>query len=393
MMSPRSPAQRDHVFLDAMRMQGDPPADDAVARVVAEGGPGALCGMMRRLFERSGGDRALHPAVRELFDAAAASRSLLGRGRLSEAEQLYRRHRPEIRIALGGYSLPAAYAARKGAQVLHRTACLLEAPARRLFETARFVDEVMAPGALLPGGPGLGWLLRVRLVHAATRHRVLHDASRPWDVAELGVPINQEDLAGTLMTFSFVVLEGLEKLGIALAIEAREAWLDAWRVAGRALGIDAKLIPVDVADAGALTSVIRERQVASSPEGKALTRALVQSLEDQLPPLMKGLPASLMHFFLDAHRVDGRRVVDMLNVPPADWTVALPVAFKGFNGLVGWASARAPVAGRALDRIRGSIAAQLVLPGLDGPRPRRASSARRQGAGETGISSALEQVT
>jgi hypothetical protein len=383
MMPTRSPAHRDHAFLDAMRTEGDPPADDAVAGVVAEGGPGALCGMMRRLFERSGGDRALDPAVRQLFDAAAASQSVIGRGRLREAEQLYRRHRPEIRIALGGYSLPAAYAARKGAQVLHRTACLLESPARRLFETARFVDEVMAPGALLPGGAGLGWLLRVRLVHAATRHRVLHDASRPWDIAELGVPINQEDLAGTLMTFSFVVLEGLEKLGIELEVEAREAWLDAWRVAGRALGIDARLIPVDVADAGALTSIIRERHIESSPEGTDLTRALVQSMQEQLPPLMRGLPASLMHFFLDAHRVNGRRVVDMLKVPPADWTVAIPVALKGLNGLVGWLSARAPIAGRALDRLRGPIAEQLVL---EGPRPPRASRARP-------IGSAPEQVT
>jgi ER-bound oxygenase mpaB/B'/Rubber oxygenase, catalytic domain len=361
MTPPRSLPHRDHVFLDAMRMQGDPPADDAVARIVAEGGPGALGGVMRRLFDRGGGDRALPPAVRELFGAEAASQPVIERGRLREAERLYRRHRPEIRIALAGYSLPAAYAARKGAHVLHRTRTLLEAPASRLFETARFVDEVMAPGALLPGGPGLACLLRVRLVHASSRHRILHDAARPWDTAELGVPINQEDLAGTLMTFSSVVLEGLEKLGIALSAEAREAWLDAWRVAGRGLGLDARLLPVDVADAGALTSIIRARHIASSPEGVALTGALVQCMQDQLPPSMRGLPASLMQFFLGAHRVNGQRVVDMLKVPPADWTVAIPVALRGLNGLFGWFHAHAPSAGRALDRLRDLIAEKLVL--------------------------------
>jgi hypothetical protein len=352
-----------------MRGQGDPPADDIVARVVAEGGPPALRGLMRRLFEHGGGDRALPPAVREAFGPAGPPPSDLGRARLVEAERFYRRHRPEVRMVLGGYSLPAAYAARKGVQVLHRTAYLLEAPARRLFQTARFVDEVLAPGALLPHGPGLACLHRVRLVHAATRYLVLHDASRPWDTAELGVPINQEDLAGTLMTFSFVVLEGLEKLGISLPAETREAWLHAWRVAGRALGIDERLIPADVADAGALTAIIRERHIESSSEGVELTHALVQGLQAQLPPWMEGFPASLMHFFLGAHRVKGRGVVDMLEVPAADWTVALPAAFKGLNGLVGWATVRAPLAGRVLELLRGRIAGQLVLEEPGGSRP------------------------
>src|SRR5436309_962724 len=125
-----SPPHRDHTFLDAMRTQGDPPADDIVAQVVAEGGPDALRGLMRRLFEHGGGDRALPPAVRELGGPAAEELPELGQVRLCEAERLYRRYRPEVRIVLGGYSLPAAYAARKGVQVLHRTAHLLKAPAR-----------------------------------------------------------------------------------------------------------------------------------------------------------------------------------------------------------------------------------------------------------------------
>ena len=361
MTCPTSPPRRDHAFLDAMRTQGDPRADDIIARIVAEGGPGALRGLMRRLFEPGGEDRALPPAVRELAGSAGSELPERGRKRLHEAERLYRRYRPEVRIVLGGYSLPAAYAARKGVQVLHRTRYLLESPARRLFETARFVDEVMAPGALLPDGPGLACLRRVRLVHAATRHLVRSDASRPWDTAELGVPINQEDLAGTLTTFSFVVLEGLEKLGISLSAETREAWIHAWGAAGRALGIDERMIPVDVADAGALTANIRERHIESSSEGVELTSALVQGLQDQLPSLMVGFPASLMHFFLGAHRVNGRRVVDMLQVPAADWTAAIPVAWKRLNGFVGWVDTRAPLAGRALELLRGGIARQLVV--------------------------------
>src|SRR5262249_9154292 len=181
----------DHAFLDAMRMQADEPADDVIARVAANGGPPALGGLMRALFDPEGRARDAPAPARELYDAMAARPPDPELGRLPEAEALYARYRPEARIVLGGYSLPAAYAARKGVQVLHRTTHLLKTPARRLFETARFVDDVMAPGALLPGGPGLLCLWKVRLVHAATRHLLLHDPSRPWDTEDLGLPINQ----------------------------------------------------------------------------------------------------------------------------------------------------------------------------------------------------------
>ena len=68
-----------------------------------------------------------------------------------------------------------------------------------------------AAGALDAGGAGIRSAQKVRLMHDAVRHLILEHG---WDPA-LGLPINQEDQLGTLLTFSAVILDGLRKLGLA----------------------------------------------------------------------------------------------------------------------------------------------------------------------------------
>src|SRR5439155_16091528 len=114
---------------------------------------------------------------------------------LAEGENVFAAYGPEILMVLGLYAIPAAYAARRGVQVLHRTAYFQRRPMRRVWETTQFVVDVMSGGGLGPDGLGLRTAQKVRLMHAAIRHFLLNDRDRPWDQAELGIPINQEDLA------------------------------------------------------------------------------------------------------------------------------------------------------------------------------------------------------
>src|SRR6187549_451702 len=123
------------------------------------------------------------------------------------------------------YSLPSSYAARKGVQVLHRTAYLAKRPNRRLFETAQFIVDVLSPGGLGPLGHGQRTAQKVRLMHAAIRHLILHDPNTRWPADDLGVPINQEDLLGTLMTFTWLILDGLSRLGVRLTPQEQQAYL------------------------------------------------------------------------------------------------------------------------------------------------------------------------
>jgi hypothetical protein len=68
----------------------------------------------------------------------------------------------------------------------------------------------------------------VRLIHSAIRHFI---GSGVWDEA-LGRPINQEDMAITLLTFSVSVLDGLRRFKIREAPEREEAYLHHWKVIG-----------------------------------------------------------------------------------------------------------------------------------------------------------------
>jgi len=155
------------------------------------------------------------------------------------------------------------------------------------------------------------------------RHLIRHDASAPWDTAELGVPINQEDMAGTLMTFAYIVLAGLERLALPVTEAEREAYFYCWTVIGRIMGVREDLIPANVGEGRLLAGLIFKAQGESSPQGKELANDLVKGYQHLLPAALHGMPASMMHFFLQAESLTGRNIAEMLGVPPPDWTLGV----------------------------------------------------------------------
>ncbi len=357
-----APHMLSHAFLDAMRLEGDPLSDALVQQVAAQGGMRAVHGLMRLLMMQVGGTgRDVPEGVTEYLAQVSQQVPVLDRQRIHRAEKLFALYRAEIRMILGTYSLPNAYAAGKGVQTLYRTAYLLKSPVRRLNETTEYVEAMLAPGALVPDGRGHQVIQKVRLLHAISRYHLLHDPSRPWNTAELGLPINQEDMAGTLMTFCCVVLEGLDALNLPVSRQEREDWTYVWRAVGQGLGVDERLLPADYTEAVALTRFIRERQLLPSPEGAAMTASLLEGLRTFVPwSIIDGLPVSLMRFFL-AQQAGGQNLAELLEVPQADWTAVLPVALKQFNGFVNQVDARSQTLGRLLRRARFKVAQYLVV--------------------------------
>jgi len=306
-------------LLDDARTQGDPVADAVVAQLFRDGDVGAVNELMRTLVMNDGLPSERLPAVVRDYLSRTAATPDIDSPQVRLAEEIFGVLGPEILAVLGFYSLPADYAAKKGVQVLYRTGRLITNPTRRVFETTQMVVDVMAPGGLGPDGRGVRSAQKVRLLHAAVRHLLTNDPKNPWDPA-LGTPINQEDLAGTLMSFSFLVLDGLERLGAELRAADREAYFRAWMAIGRLMGIRDDLIPQTLDDGRALTRLIHERQIAESPEGVALAKALVEGYQGLMPLLLQGAPASLIHFFLDRDPFTGQNIAALLGLPPADWT-------------------------------------------------------------------------
>ena len=85
--------------------------------------------------------------------------------------------------------------------------------------------------ALLPGGVGWRTALHVRVLHAKVRYAILHrKGKKKWNVKELGVPINQEDMAATLLAFSINVLSGIDLIaGRSVSDQEQIDYLALWR--------------------------------------------------------------------------------------------------------------------------------------------------------------------
>jgi hypothetical protein len=214
-------------------------------------------------------------------------------------------------------SLPSSYAAKKGVQVLHLTAQLDTHARRRVMETGQFLIDVLTVGSLDDGGTGRRTIQRVRLMHAAVRHLIkARSAQRPdmWH-PDWGTPINQEDLAGTLLSFSYVVADPMRRLGVRVSDEDIEAYLHLWNVVGHLLGLRDEMLARDAADAAALVDTIRRRQFEASQAGQELTCALLQ-LMDELTPLHQfddTIPPLVRHLI-------GDETADLLNVPKSSLT-------------------------------------------------------------------------
>jgi hypothetical protein len=305
--------------LDQARGEGDPVADAVITELFREGDITAVNELMRTLVVNDGLPSDRLPAIVRDYLTRTEAPPDIESTQMSLAQEVFGVLGPEILAVLGFYSLPADYAAKKGVQVLYRTGRLITNPTRRVFETTQMVVDVMAPGGLGPDGRGLRSAQKVRLMHAAVRHLLTHDPKHPWDPS-LGTPVNQEDLAGTLMSFSFLVLDGLQRLGAELSQADRDAYFAAWMSVGRIMGIRDDFIPGSFEEGRALTGLIHQRQIAESPEGVALAKALVEAYEGMLPLLLKGAPISLIHFFLDSDPFTGQNVAALLGLPAADWT-------------------------------------------------------------------------
>ena len=88
------------------------------------------------------------------------------------------------------------------------------------------------------------------------------------------MPINQEDLAGTLMTFSCVVLDALKKLRVGYSAAEGEAFLHAWKVVGHFMGVTG-VHP----DAGLSTGDAEEAAVKRALHERAAETVVLASTE------------------------------------------------------------------------------------------------------------------
>lgn len=335
--APTPPAPMPHLgrwtsdVLDPMRQQIDPVADAVVHAIYGADHAGAgdvskVNDLLAKIFENDDPIPAdLPDEAKAFFAETSALPDWAEPAKIERAQEIFADFGVYVTFGLFCSSLPQSYCAAHGAQVLTKTGAMLDRVRQRIFETAQFLFDVLDEGSLDPDGRGVRSAQRVRLMHAAVRCLIRHRVGSDWDAAQLGEPINQEDLAGTLMTFSVVTYEAARRLGVDLDETDGDAWVHHWTVVGHLMGIRPELLPTSLRDGQRLMAAIRERQWAPSEQGQQLAAALIglmQELFTRDVDAFDGLTPTLIRYLA------GDRCADLLGVAESDWTELVVRAFE-----------------------------------------------------------------
>lgn len=281
----------DNATLERMRAVCDPLADDLVAPLLDDADGARIRALLRSLVDNDQVPPSGLPIdVTDYLDQTSSLPDWADTARIKRGQAVFEEFGPECCIALFCASLPSAYASTKGVHVLSQTAQLATNTRRRILETGQFLVDVMSPDGLAAGGKGVRTIQHVRLMHAAVRHLIRVHARTaapaavppPWN-STWGEPINQEDLAGTLMSFAYVVGEPFPRMGVTLTSEQQNDYLYVWRVIGHMLGVVDDVIPNSIDEASQLVELIRKRNFGHSDDGVIMTQALLALLKQMTP--------------------------------------------------------------------------------------------------------------
>ena len=226
---------------------------------------------------------------------------------------------------LGLLSLPYCYAAADGARVLALSERIKKNPEQRFSETAAFVWDVMAPDAFDEPGKGFSSILKVRLIHAGIRYYIHQSDS--WN-SDWGFPINQEDMAGTNLSFSLIAIRGLRKMGVVISYEEQDAFIHLWNVIGYLLGLISELLPQTGLEANNLESSIRNRQFKYSEHGSGLAASLLNFINaNSGGKVSRNYILGLMRYLLSDE------VSDLIGLEPVQNQTFNPSTIKVLTGL------------------------------------------------------------
>lgn len=267
--------------MDSFRQVGDADADEVINTLMAQEAKAELYKIFTAksfndIHQLSIKDQVLLDFVMEGNQLPAWADA----EKMAIASDLFRNNGNEFLFMLGIVSLPYCYAAAKGAMSLYHTEKIRKNTEARLLDTTSFIVDIMRPNAFSSNGNGFLVVKQVRLRHALARY-FLKDVPQVQRLQE--TPINQEDMAGTNLAFSYIALRTLPKIGVKIPNETQNAYIHFWSVIGLLLGLDKQLLPMDLKEAFWLEKKIAERQFRPSTEGKELMKHLLDHYKSAIP--------------------------------------------------------------------------------------------------------------
>lgn len=157
----------------------------------------------------------------------------------------------------------------------------------RLYETTQHILQCTSSlASIQPGGEGFASSLRVRLLHAAVRRRILSLANEKpsyYSVEEYGIPINDLDSIGTISTFSATLIWlSFPRQGIILRQQEIDDYLALWRLIAFYLGTPTEPFATSEKAIAMMESLLIS-EINPSETSKLLANNVILSLQNQPP--------------------------------------------------------------------------------------------------------------
>ena len=310
--------------LDYWRTVGDPLAD-AVCAVIARSRPGNMLADVELRARNEGG------IFQSFLEQCHTVPDWVDFERMEAWRHFAHRHGVAAAGVLLTGSLVEGYTLRRANKVLVGTGRLQTDVARRIYETTQMVWNIGQEGGIRPGGIGHRTLMEVRLLHAAVRHFLLRRGG--WNHRGHGFPVNQEDMAFTILEFDHLVARGMQRLGVPLPQEVRESQHHFWRYVAWVLGVDEFFLTVSPDESTVLYAQICAHQQDPDEDSVALAHSVLTAMAGK-PPFH--MPAPLL--MAQARLLVGDGLADRLRLPRSrTWRAVLGanrLLYAGVNRLL-----------------------------------------------------------
>lgn len=225
--------------------------DPAMARLV-ETMSGADGVAQKELFEAVARDGLTHTAdvpepMREFFATAETPPEWVDFARVRRGQRSLRRGGTDGTYIARDVSFLGGYQFSSFNQTLLRTGVMTKGSNKRFAETLQWALDVTDDGGLEPGGVGYRSTLRVRMIHEFVRRYVAHRAD--WRADDWGLPINQTDMAATLVGALIAPATGALAMGVVLSPRELDDIAHTTRYVGWLMGVDDYWLPRSFRDA------------------------------------------------------------------------------------------------------------------------------------------------
>ncbi|KAI9733557.1 MAG: hypothetical protein M1834_003159 [Cirrosporium novae-zelandiae] len=207
---------------------------------------------------------------------------------IDRGQEVFYRYGGPALTGLAYQSLLGGMGANRVVETLSRTGGFsVKAARRRLYETTQYILEcTKSLGSIQPGGAGMASSVRVRLLHAAVRQRIMKLASqRPsyYSVKDYGIPINDLDSIATIGTFSAtLVWLSFPRQGIFLRQQEIEDYIALWRLVAHYTGTPTSYFS-SPEKARAIMESLLVHEISPTSTSRILASNILTALENQPP--------------------------------------------------------------------------------------------------------------